>query len=263
MPLRHRLQAAFLGPSAIWNRIGRPRAYGRGIEEVGRTWGERRTSRRPLVCAIFAGAIALTASYDTARAGARSVHVSATAAPARGKAVLDVTVDNTGAGRVAVARTDFRLSASGDIFGVQKWNARGARIAVAPGRSRELRLTFAAPSSLLRHAALSYRSEVVPLKGSRSVAQRPAAHRASTIRTFWTHGVGEPWGIAIDASGSVWFAEPGCDFAPTCAGNTPPGQIGKLNPSTGAFSFYTLPGIPGNQPIFVTFDSAGTLWFTT
>src|SRR3954469_12261012 len=29
-------------------------------------------------------------------------------------------------------------------------------------------------------------------------------------------GVGNPWGSAIDRSGNVWLAEPGCDFAPTC-----------------------------------------------
>jgi streptogramin lyase len=191
------------------------------------------------------------------------VKVSASAASARGKAVLAVTVDTAGAGRVAVARSDFRLAVNGDIFGVQNWNGPRSRIEVASGRSRNLRLTFSAPSSLLRHATLSYRSRVVPLEGSRGFARRPTAHRASTIRTFWTDGVGEPWGTALDGSGNVWFAEPGCDFAPTCAGNTPPGQIGKLDPSSGAFSLYTLPRIPGNQPIFVTFDSGGNLWFTT
>jgi streptogramin lyase len=84
------------------------------------------------------------------------------------------------------------------------------------------------------------------------------------IGTFGiTDGVGDPWGTAIDSSGNVWFAEPGCDFQPTCASDTPPGQIGELDPSSGVFTHYTLPGIPGNQPIFLGFDGSGDLWFTT
>jgi streptogramin lyase len=67
----------------------------------------------------------------------------------------------------------------------------------------------------------------------------------------------------MDSAGNVWFAEPGCDFAPTCAAGTPPGQIVKLNPASGAFTYYTLPSIPGNQPIFLAFDGSGNLWFTT
>jgi streptogramin lyase len=85
-----------------------------------------------------------------------------------------------------------------------------------------------------------------------------------TINTFYvTQGVGEPWGTAIDRSGDVWFAEPGCDFSPTCAAATPPGQIGEIVASTHAVVFYTLPNIPGNQPIFLAFDASGNLWFTT
>ena len=85
-----------------------------------------------------------------------------------------------------------------------------------------------------------------------------------TIKTFWTtDGVGNPWGTAVDGSGKVWFAEPGCDFAPTCPADAPAGQIGKLDPASGATSYYTLPNIPGNQPIFLAFDDSGKLWFTT
>jgi streptogramin lyase len=84
------------------------------------------------------------------------------------------------------------------------------------------------------------------------------------IRTFpITGGVGNPWGSAIDTAGRIWFAESGCDFAPTCPADAPPGQIGRFDPSSLTFAHYTLPDIPGNQPIFVAFDGAGNLWFTT
>jgi virginiamycin B lyase len=198
---------------------------------------------------------------------------SASAAPGRGRAVLDVTLDSVGPRSVAVARSDFKLSADGDLFGAQKWSAGRSRVKVAPGHSRGFHLTFGAARAAVKHGAIFYRpadggvSGVLPLNGSRAFAHRPTAHRSTQqaiINTFLiTQGVGDPWGTAIDGSGNIWFAEPGCDFAPTCAADTPPGQIGKLDPSSGAFTYYTLPSIPGNQPIFVALDSSGNLWFTT
>jgi streptogramin lyase len=76
-------------------------------------------------------------------------------------------------------------------------------------------------------------------------------------------GVGEPWGTAMDTSGNVWFAEPGCDFAPTCGSSTAPGQLGEFLAGSNTVRFYRLPNIAGNQPIFVALDSAGNVWFTT
>jgi streptogramin lyase len=67
----------------------------------------------------------------------------------------------------------------------------------------------------------------------------------------------------VDGAGNVWFAEAGCDFAPTCASSTPPGQIGYLAAGSTSPAFYTLPNITGNQPMFVALDSAGKVWFTT
>jgi streptogramin lyase len=92
----------------------------------------------------------------------------------------------------------------------------------------------------------------------------PRTSSAPTINTFSVaQGVGEPWGTAIDSSGNVWFADAGCDFAPTCPANTPPGQIAEIKASSHALAFYTLPNIAGNQPIFLAFDGSGNIWFTT
>jgi streptogramin lyase len=207
----------------------------------------------------------------------RSVSVEATKfsasrAPGVRRAVVDVKVDSVGARSIAIARSDFTLSAGGDMFGVRRWNTGRSRIKIARGHSGRLRLTFGVPRGVLEAGALSYRpadgraSGVVPLNSS-SESAGYAGSAASTqlaIKTFWiTHGVGDPWGSAIEKAGSIWFAEPGCDFGPACAAGTPPGQIVKLDPTSGVFTYYTLPGIPGNQPIFVTFDGSGNLWFTT
>jgi streptogramin lyase len=67
----------------------------------------------------------------------------------------------------------------------------------------------------------------------------------------------------MDAAGNVWFAEPGCDFAPTCSSTTPPGQLGELPAGLSTPKFWTLPNISGNQPMFVALDGAGNVWFTT
>jgi streptogramin lyase len=188
------------------------------------------------------------------------------------KMVLDVTVKNSGHGPVAVRRSDFSLSASGDMFAMRKWDAGRSLIRIAPARSRSLRLTFGAASAGVQRVALVYRPAgggppgALPLDGRSAFAVSPRARASAqpNLETFpITGGVGDPWGTAVDSSGNIWFAEPGCDFAPTCAPDARPGQIGKLNPSSGAFTHYTLPAIPGNQPIFVAFDNSGSLWFTT
>lgn len=250
-----------------------------------RTYGAP-TNLKAFMCAMVAVVVALgvlprgqgiarAAPSGVLRLPGRSISVAApkvSASPAAGAwAVLDVTLD-TGRRPVAVARSDFKLSAEGDMFGVRTWNAGGSRVEIPPSRSRSFRVTFAAPSAVMEHGALFYRpadgrrSGVLPLNGAPASADRAMARsaQAPVINTFWTtQGVGYPWGTAIDSAGKIWFAEPGCDFAPTCAGNTPPGQIGELDPSSGAVTFHTLPSIPGNQPIFLAFDGAGNLWFTT
>lgn len=84
------------------------------------------------------------------------------------------------------------------------------------------------------------------------------------MRTYELEGgVGHPWGVAFDAAGNLWFAEPGCDLSPRCPPGQPPGQIGVLRAGAPAPDFYTLPPVPGNQPLFVALDAAGAVWFTT
>src|SRR5215216_1745069 len=223
------------------------------------------------------GGFARAAGRGELRLPNRSISVAApkfSASQVRGlgRAVLDVKVDSFGPADIAVARSDFKLSAGGDMFGVRKWSAGRSRIKLGPGHSRRLRLTFAVPSAVLEEGALFYgpadggASGVLPLDASPAFGDSAssAASTQATIKTFWiTHGVGNPWGTEIDSAGNLWFAEPGCDFAPTCAAGAAPGQIVKLDPATGAFTYYTLPSIPGNQPIFVAFDGSGNLWFTT
>jgi streptogramin lyase len=133
-------------------------------------------------------------------------------------------------------------------------------------------LTFALPRAATKDLALFYSSAhggafgSVPLSGSLRVIRRATSSTAAgpVTNTFpTTGGVGDPWGTAVDSGGNVWFAEPGCDFAPTCSASAGPGQIGELTASSHTFLFYRLPNITGNQPIFLAFDDLGNLWFTT
>jgi hypothetical protein len=57
---------------------------------------------------------------------------SASQAPGLGKAVVDVKVDSVRARSIAIARSDFMLSARGDMFGVRRWNAGRSRIQDRP-----------------------------------------------------------------------------------------------------------------------------------
>jgi streptogramin lyase len=194
--------------------------------------------------------------------------VSATSVRGLVKEHLAVTLKNVGRKSLAVSAFDFALAAQGDIFGAQAWNGGRGRVKLGSRHSRVFRLTFALPRGAAPRAALSYRPAdtavfgSVPLNGSARATSASAAQ--PTSNTFWaTTGVGDPWGTAIDSAGNVWFAEPGCDFAPTCSANAAPGQIGEITASSHNMVFYTLPNIAGNQPIFLVFDGSGNLWFTT
>lgn len=71
----------------------------------------------------------------------------------------------------------------------------------------------------------------------------------------------DPWGTTFDSNGRVWLAIPGCDPAPTCNSNDPPGEIAEFNPSSSSWinTFHLPSGYA--QPLFLAFDSQGKLWF--
>jgi len=180
-----------------------------------------------------------------------------------------ITIRDRARKSLVVSASDFALSAQGDVFGVHTWSAGRSRLTVAGGRSLVVRLNFDLPREAANQASLFYRPGGSATSASIGVGGGPAGPRAAspagqpTINTFSINGVGEPWGTAIDSAGNVWFAEPGCDFAPTCSSSTAPGQIGELNAVSHSVVLYTLPNISGNQPIFLAFDGSGNIWFTT
>jgi streptogramin lyase len=82
-----------------------------------------------------------------------------------------------------------------------------------------------------------------------------------TTKDFYIPSSLDPWGTAFDSKGNVWLTIPGCDPAPTCNANTPPGEIAEFNPATSTWmNTYKLPSGYA-QPLFLAFDSQGKLWF--
>jgi streptogramin lyase len=165
------------------------------------------------------------------------------------------------------------LSVQGDLVAADGSSIGVAGGPIRAGQSRVFRLVFALPSAEVPQATLfdARTGDVVPLTRQPELAPRAPAYAPSTAstspyrsKTFHVaRGAGEPWGMASDRSGNIWFAEPGCDFAPRCDRRAQPGQIGELKRGSPRVALYTLPRIPGNQPIFVAFDNRGKLWFTT
>jgi streptogramin lyase len=87
------------------------------------------------------------------------------------------------------------------------------------------------------------------------------AQSGVTATDYWIASGQDPWGTTFDSKGNVWVAVPGCDPAPYCSSNTPPGKIEVFNPaSTSWIATYQLPSGFG-QPLFLAFDSQGNLWF--
>ena len=232
-----------------------------------------------MLAAVAAGpAVGEGAARETAgsavRLRDRSVSIAArevTATSGRGpvSARLAVRLRNLGRRSLTVAASEFTVSAQGDVFGGATWHGRRPRARIHPGRSRVVRLRFVLPPAAMKQAILVYRPARthafagIPLARS-SGAASPSPTQPNGIDTFPTvGGAGMPWGIAVDRAGNVWFAEPGCDFAPTCPAGARAGQIGEIKASSGAMVFFPLPDIPGNQPVFLAFDGSGNLWFTT
>jgi streptogramin lyase len=190
-------------------------------------------------------------------------------APASAQVHITVTAINTGKRPFILRPGDFMLAAEGDIFGQIGAQPASLTGAVLPGTARSGRLTFLVPVAALPDAFFAYQAERrnvaarIPLSWLSMAVSRANATPLATITEYPLNGgVGDPWGTAIDASGDIWFAEPGCDFAPTCSSSAPPGQIGELLAGSHALRFYTLPDITGNQPIFLAIDRSGNIWFT-
>ena len=97
-----------------------------------------------------------------------------------------------------------------------------------------------------------HRSSEVPISSTRSLSMVKASSPTTA----------GPWGLTLDpAHGYVWVAEPGCEMAPICT-TAFPTVIGQYAFSDGAFiqDFAEPKGY--TNPLFITVDSAGHLWFT-
>ena len=95
------------------------------------------------------------------------------------------------------------------------------------------------------------------------IGNRLPAARATSLSSVTDFPVpgGDPWGTAFDSSGRVWVAMPGCDGT-ACSSSSPPGKLALFDPAT--TSWVTVVSLPAGygQPLFVTLDSAGKVWFT-
>src|SRR4029077_6481143 len=92
-----------------------------------------------------------------------SPHLPASASPELLNESIAVTVDNVGLESLSVSRSDFFVSAEGDIFGATPQSGAGGPTTIGAGRSGVLRLSFALPSAATKEATLYYRSPRGPL----------------------------------------------------------------------------------------------------
>src|SRR5438067_3751046 len=95
----------------------------------------------------------------------------------------------------------------------------------------------------------------------RAHAQSSLASGISSVTDYFVPG-SYPWGTALDGSGRVWVAMPGCDLAPSCPSTTPPGKLALFDPNT--LNWVTVVSLPAGygQPVFVAVDHTGNVWFT-
>ncbi len=63
------------------------------------------------------------------------------------------------------------------------------------------------------------------------------------------HGSTEPWWLATDRAGRVWFVQQGSN------------QLGMLNPQTNNITEYSIPS-PNSTAISIAVDQSGNVWFT-
>jgi virginiamycin B lyase len=69
-----------------------------------------------------------------------------------------------------------------------------------------------------------------------------------------------PWDVAIDTSGHVWVAEPGCDAEPNCP-TTFPSYIGEYRGSDTLLNNFLEPS-GFSSPTFLVVSNNGAIWFT-
>lgn len=101
------------------------------------------------------------------------------------------------------------------------------------------------------------------LQQAHASAARVTAAAAITTKEFAIPAANgfDPWGMAMDQSGKLWVAMPGCDPTPTCNPGTPAGILSVFNPATSSWvAAYNLPSGYA-QPFFLAFDKAGQIWF--
>jgi len=88
--------------------------------------------------------------------------------------------------------------------------------------------------------------------------------KAESFREYVVPGVGDMWGIAADASDSIWFTQYAGKGSVNPGGSIVPGgqgRIGRFDPSTMNFTFVDVP-TDGSFPMRLVSDSQGKLWFT-
>ena len=75
---------------------------------------------------------------------------------------------------------------------------------------------------------------------------------------------GDPFGNALDLSGNLWVALPGCDLPNVlnlCSQTTLPGKLALFDPNTHQFTTVVTLGT-GSRPLFVAVGPDGRVWFT-
>ena len=89
----------------------------------------------------------------------------------------------------------------------------------------------------------------------------PVTH---TFTEYKVPGVGDMWGITIDAGGSVWLTQYSLKGSVSPGGAIAPGGSGRLirfNPNDRNFSVVNIP-TPGAFPFRIIADNKGRIWFT-
>jgi streptogramin lyase len=204
----------------------------------------------------------------------RLTNLVETTGPAAGMQRVEVTVEveNRGVQPLPIQPDDFYLlSAEGDTFAQASPPSPPDSLTrpINAGASATGLLTFDVPVAALSRACLGYHpqdgSAVTCIRlDSATATGGTTAVSVTTMQEYaLPGGVGNPWGIAADGTGNLWFAEPGCNFPFACPITTPAGQLGELAAGAHQVQFYPLPDIPGNQPLFVAVDGSGNIWFTT